>query len=193
MKAHPRTLYVGASESVIRDALTLLLSEAFNQQIAVVAVPQLLETRLGSEHDALLWCGSGTCEEFQMFLRRSHRSRRVILSTALGEPTAVTAGVTPISLTASTESWLQSIREALHLTPRASRNEESSLAPLGEREREVFQLLVDGLPNRSIAARLKISPRTVETHRARILKKLDCASNAELVKYAVRHRLLADI
>lgn len=57
---------------------------------------------------------------------------------------------------------------------------------LSEREREVFQLIAEGKSNKDIAAVLHISPGTVETHRARIMEKLDVHSAAEIVLYAVR-------
>ncbi|MFO8006924.1 MAG: response regulator transcription factor [Candidatus Brocadiia bacterium] len=61
--------------------------------------------------------------------------------------------------------------------------------PLSPREREVLQLLAEGLTTRQIARRLDISPKTVETHRARIMDKLDIRSIAELTKYAIRQGL----
>ena len=57
---------------------------------------------------------------------------------------------------------------------------------LSEREREIFQLIAEGKANKEIAALLSISPSTVETHRARIMEKLDLHSAAEIVLYAVR-------
>jgi two-component system response regulator NreC len=57
---------------------------------------------------------------------------------------------------------------------------------LSEREREIFQLIAEGKANKEIAAILAISPSTVETHRARIMEKLDLHSAAEIVLYAVR-------
>jgi DNA-binding NarL/FixJ family response regulator len=57
---------------------------------------------------------------------------------------------------------------------------------LSEREREVFQLIAEGHSNKDIAGLLHISPGTVETHRARIMEKLDVHSAAEIVLYAVR-------
>lgn len=63
--------------------------------------------------------------------------------------------------------------------------------PLSPREREVLQLLAEGLTTRQIARRLEISPKTVETHRARIMDKLDIRSIAELTKYAIRQGLTA--
>jgi len=57
---------------------------------------------------------------------------------------------------------------------------------LSDREREIFQLVAEGHSNRSIAQMLSISAATVETHRGRILQKLDVHNTAELVLYAVR-------
>lgn len=57
---------------------------------------------------------------------------------------------------------------------------------LSEREREVFQLIAEGLSNKEVAEVLHISPATVETHRARLMEKLDVHSTAELVLCAVR-------
>ncbi len=72
----------------------------------------------------------------------------------------------------------------------ASRDSKSDpLEALTPREREVFHMLAVGIRNNDIAKRLYISPRTVETHRARITKKLEISSNGELVRYAIRHGL----
>jgi DNA-binding NarL/FixJ family response regulator len=57
---------------------------------------------------------------------------------------------------------------------------------LSEREREIFQLVAEGRTNKEIARLLFISSSTVETHRARIMEKLDLHSAAEIVLYAVR-------
>ena len=57
---------------------------------------------------------------------------------------------------------------------------------LSDREREVFQLIAEGKANKEIAALLSISPNTVETHRARLMEKLDVHSAAEIVLNAVR-------
>jgi two-component system, LuxR family, response regulator DctR len=53
-------------------------------------------------------------------------------------------------------------------------------AELTEREREVMQLVIDGLPNKLIADRLQISVRTVEVHRARVFDKMGVRSAVEL-------------
>ena len=58
---------------------------------------------------------------------------------------------------------------------------ESRLATLTERESEVMQQLITGAPNKVVADRLHIAIKTVKVHRARLLKKLDVRSVAELV------------
>jgi DNA-binding NarL/FixJ family response regulator len=62
--------------------------------------------------------------------------------------------------------------------------------PLTAREREVAQLLVEGLGSRTVASRLGITTKTVDTHRAAIMRKLGIRSMADLVRYAIRHRML---
>lgn len=57
---------------------------------------------------------------------------------------------------------------------------------LSQREREIFQLIAEGRTNKEIAALLFLSPSTVDTHRSRIMEKLDVHSAAEIVLYAVR-------
>ena len=61
---------------------------------------------------------------------------------------------------------------------------------LSDREREIFQLVAEGKTNKEIAALLFISPSTVETHRARIMDKLDLHSAAEIVLHAVRRGVI---
>jgi two-component system, NarL family, response regulator NreC len=62
---------------------------------------------------------------------------------------------------------------------------------LSEREREVFQLIAEGRSNKEIAELLSLSVSTVETHRARIMEKLDVHSTAEIVLYAVRKGVIS--
>ncbi len=61
---------------------------------------------------------------------------------------------------------------------------------LTTREREVLYLAIDGLSNSEVAARLGVSPRTVETHRANLMRKLGVQNQTELIRYALRHRLI---
>lgn len=62
---------------------------------------------------------------------------------------------------------------------------------LSDREREIFQLVAEGKSNKEVAEMLAISPATVETHRARVLQKLEVHNTAELVLYAVRRGVIS--
>jgi DNA-binding NarL/FixJ family response regulator len=61
---------------------------------------------------------------------------------------------------------------------------------LTDREREVVQLLAEGRSNKEVATRLSISVKTVETHRAAVMRKLDITSIVGLVHYAIRNQLV---
>lgn len=69
------------------------------------------------------------------------------------------------------------------------RKEGSAYEILGPREREVLQLLAEGLTSAAIGERLGVSTSTVETHRRNLMRKVDIHSVAELTKYAVREGL----
>jgi DNA-binding NarL/FixJ family response regulator len=68
---------------------------------------------------------------------------------------------------------------------------EDAYETLTNREREVFQLAAEGMTNGGIAERLFISARTVEIHRANVLRKLGMRTQTDLVRYAVRRGLIS--
>jgi DNA-binding NarL/FixJ family response regulator len=70
-------------------------------------------------------------------------------------------------------------------------NKNTSKMLLTSREQNVVQLIAEGQTNRSISVILKLSVKTVETHRASAMRKLGMSSTAELVRYAIRKKLVA--
>ena len=68
--------------------------------------------------------------------------------------------------------------------------EEHPLHLLSAREHQVFSLLVEGVRAKEIAARLALSPKTVDTYRASLMRKLDIHDVAGLVKFAIQHKLI---
>ncbi len=61
---------------------------------------------------------------------------------------------------------------------------------LSDREFEVFRLLVSGESVSDIALRLNLSVKTVSTHKANILRKMNMATAGDLIRYAIAHRLV---
>ena len=76
------------------------------------------------------------------------------------------------------------------LRPEAATEEAHLRSPLTPREREIVQLVAEGKSNKEVASALDISVKTVETHRARIMAKLNLRSVGELVRYAVRNGIV---
>jgi two-component system response regulator NreC len=72
---------------------------------------------------------------------------------------------------------------------KSTSTERSAFTELTKREREVLQLLAEGVSTKEIAGRLNLSVKTVETHRANIMDKLDIHTISKLVKYAIREGL----
>ena len=134
--------------------------------------------------------------------RRSPETRVVILTSYSEEQyvlDALRAGVCGYVLKSRAISDLvHAIRSAargvLYLSQGVSREalraflakETACNAPLSGREREVLQLIAEGKPIKEIALLLCISAKTVETHRRRLVGKLDIPETAGLVRYAIR-------
>jgi DNA-binding NarL/FixJ family response regulator len=77
----------------------------------------------------------------------------------------------------------------VHHLSAATETDSSAHSILSAREREVLQLLAEGKSTKQVALRLHVSVKTIETHRQKIMAKLDVYSLAELTKYAIREGL----
>jgi len=71
------------------------------------------------------------------------------------------------------------------------KDQDDSYDLLTDREREVLQLIAEGLANKEIATKLNLSVYTVDTHRSHILRKLNLHSVPEVILYAVRKNIIA--
>ena len=89
-------------------------------------------------------------------------------------------------------------RGGIYLSPGVSRavieayhsKSEKPLDPLSGRERQVLQLIAEGRSTKDVASLLGISVKTAESHRSRLMQKLDIHETASLVRYAVRRGLV---
>lgn len=154
--------------------------------------------------------GLGGLEVTREVVRRSPQTRVVILSMYSNEAYVLEAfrnGASGYVLKDSTSADLvQAVRDAVagrrYLSPPlsqraidayAERSKEAAAdayETLTTREREVLHLAAEGYSNPEIAARLSISPRTAETHRANLMRKLGLHSQTDLVRYAIRRGIL---
>jgi two-component system response regulator NreC len=158
----------------------------------------------------LMMPGLSGLEVLRIIRQRSPRTRVVVLSMHNNNAFVVTAlkeGATGYVLKGSEEQNLvHAVREAVagrrFLSPPVTERaidayiSQARAAPidphetLTAREREVLQLAAEGKTSGEIAARLQISHRTVENHRANVMRKLGLKNHSELVCYALRRGLI---
>jgi DNA-binding NarL/FixJ family response regulator len=84
----------------------------------------------------------------------------------------------------------QVVETLMNLPGQETRITDARYGALTAREQEILRLLAEGLPTKEIAEKLFISPKTVENHRANIMKKLELRSTIELVRYAAKLGLI---
>lgn len=84
----------------------------------------------------------------------------------------------------------QLAREMLHNRQQKSENRENGLSSLTEREMEVLKMIAGEMTNQEVADKLFISPKTVETHRKNLMKKIGVNNTLGVYKYAVKHKLI---
>ena len=130
-----------------------------------------------------------------------------ILLTQHDEPqyvsAALKAGVKGYVLKSQLSSDLihaiqQVLRGQVYLSPGISASvmaaihskSEIPVDPLTSRERQVLQLIAEGKSTKDVAALLGVSVKTAESHRSRLMQKLDIHETASLVRYAVKHGLV---
>jgi DNA-binding NarL/FixJ family response regulator len=94
--------------------------------------------------------------------------------------------VSAIRLVADGAGYVEPELGARLVTPSGS----PALAPLSERERDIVHLLALGYTNQEIGKKLYISVRTVDTHRAHIMRKLELETRAELVMFALSNGVI---
>ena len=211
------TIVLADDHHVVRQGLRALLEAEPGLRVVGdtgdgLAVPELVE-RL--KPDVLIvdvmMPGLNGLEVTRRVSRRSPQTHVVVLSMHANEAyvlEALRAGATAYILKDSTSDELvRAVQNAVagfrYLSPPLSelaieayvkKAEANTLDPyemLTAREREVLHLAAEGLTRAEIAERLSISPRTVETHRANLMRKLGIRNQSELIRYAFQKGILS--
>jgi DNA-binding NarL/FixJ family response regulator len=216
----PTTIVLVDDRELFREGFRMLLQSQADLQIVgeASAPPQAYTIVDELKPDVVIVAteldGIGGVTITRELVRRDPRARVLILSSHAddaGVHDALGAGARGIALKLQPSTQVfEAVRAVAqghaYLAPRLSRLVlEDRLRPprgdgapagpcdmLSRREKDVFELLVRGHTNRRIARLLGISPKTVETHRAHVLRKLGVHSIVDLIRFAARHQLPLD-
>jgi two-component system response regulator NreC len=205
------TVVIADDHTVVRQGLRLLIDNEDGLQVVAEAGTVPDAERLARAHRPSvlvldLNMPGGSSLDAIPRLREHTPETAIVVLTMQDDPAfarkALQAGALGFVLKeAADEELLEAIRLAAegdtYLNPRlgarmAATPDEPTGPPddLSERELEVLRLIALGHTNSEIADQLFLSTRTVETHRAHIQQKIRRTSRAELVRYALEHRLL---
>jgi FixJ family two-component response regulator len=194
-----RRVHIVDDEAGVRDALALLLSTAeIESQCYASAEDYIASGRLGEPACVILDNQLPGLSGIQLLQRIADAASdaAVIMITGYADvPTAVSAMKAGafhfVQKPFDAEALLATVEEALARTDKV-RDVKSEVqefrirhASLTQREQEVLDLLVEGLPNKRIAERLGITPRTTEHHRAAVMQKMQARTVSHLVRMAL--------
>ncbi|HEX9492982.1 MAG TPA: response regulator transcription factor [Thermoanaerobaculia bacterium] len=207
----PPTIVLADDHSVVRQGIRILL-ERENFEIVGEAVNGMEAVQLAEKHqpdvvllDLAMPVMNGITAVGQ--IRDVSPRTKVILLTMHTEEQnvlqALRAGVKGcVTKTQAVEHLIVAIREVcaggVYLSPSVSvavvqaylARSEAPYDPLTDRERQVLQLVAEGNTTKEIALILGVAAKTAETHRVKVMDKLDIHSTAGLVRYAIRRGLV---
>ncbi|HMQ52791.1 MAG TPA: response regulator transcription factor [Anaerolineae bacterium] len=210
------TIFLADDHHIVRQGLHALLAaepdfrvvgEAADGREAVALIERLQPEVLVLD---LMMPGLSGLEVTRQVRRRSPQTRIVILSMYANPGyvhETLKSGAAGYVLKKSTAGELvQAVRQILtgrrYLSPPLSEEEIENFEKkatashtdpyelLTARQREVLHLLAEGHTNAEVAARLVVSPRTVEFHRAEVMRKLGARTPADLIRLAVQRGIL---
>lgn len=214
-KAHgPIRVAIVAGYALVREALEHLLASADDLLVvaSVVTSSDAVELVRTEEPDALLLVHTGSAMDELDIVQRvtalERTTRLLVLSTETGESAALRmlrAGAHGILEPETSAAQVRAALDTVHggdiyLTEDLQRAcaerylgvtpDRSPEASLTDREFQVLRLLAHGYVNREIAEQLGVGVKTIDTHRANLLRKLGLRHNVDLVRFAIRQRII---
>jgi len=201
MQSNP-TIHIVDDDEAIRKSLSMLMKSIDYDVKSYASAEEFLdEYKPGKRCCALVDVRmpglSGS--ELQEILPKNNINIPVIMMTGYGDiPTAVRSmkagAIDFVEKPFDHEKLIKTIKKCVDVSEQSpvgkvKQHCMEKLSVLTGRERQVFDLLVDGLINKTIATKLNLSVRTVEAHRANIMEKLDAHSLSDLVKLSIYSQL----
>jgi two-component system response regulator FixJ len=189
-------VYIVDDDEAVRDSLSALLESKGYAVTSFGSAPEFLETARSLPAGCLVvdirMPEMDGLELQQRLIERSLVFPLIVITGHGDVPLAVRAmkagAIDFIEKPFASEAMLDSLAAAFARLATPDPNADaaaSKLDFLSPREREVLEGLLAGLPNKSIAYDLGISPRTVEIHRARVMDKMGARSLSELIRLAL--------
>ena len=191
---HRRTVFIVDDDPAVRDAVSLLLSLRGHATANFASAEDFLRVvEPGWQGCALvdIRMPGMTGLELQRALRERAPSLPVVIITGHGDIQAArqafqASAVDFLEKPFDEGRLMEALAAAWARLPEepVARGPAARPATLSAREREVLDLVVDGLDNHAVGERLGISPRTVEVHKSRLMAKLGARNLAELLRIA---------
>jgi len=217
MTKEPISVLLADDHHIVREGIKMLLETQSDISVIGEASDGLRAVELAIRLKPLILMadlmmpGLSGLEVTKQVIQHQSRTKVIILSMYSNEAYVMQALRNGASGYVVKESnvgdMVQAVREVAsgrpYLSPSISRlamdayiekAKSSALDPydtLTDREKEVLHLIAEGFSSAKIAARLYISPRTAESHRANVMKKLGLQTPTELIKYALKKGLIS--
>lgn len=196
-----RCIHVVDDDPGVREALAMMFSTADIESRAYESAEAFIASRFVRDPVCLVLDyrlpGMSGLDLLRRLRDAGSRAAVIMLTGHADVPTAVAAmklgAFHFIEKPLDGETLLNAVEEALARTIQTqdegdeTRAFRARLGTLSPREREVYDLMVEGMPTKVIAGKLDLSTRTAEHHRAAVMHKLDAKSISHLMRLALQH------
>lgn len=199
------TVVIADDHALVRSGLRSICEKIPNTLVVAEAADgfeAISQTKAHEPTLLLLDAGMPLATGVQVFheVRRWSKGTKVVVVTGFTSATVVAdwaaAGVDGLFFKScpqdELQEGLQTVLDGTRVFSQAVKDvlQQGTSAELTQRERQILDLLANGASNKEIARDLSISPKTVDTHRTKLMAKLDVHSVSQLISYALKEGLL---